>query len=170
MQCLLPLRESGTGITRGRCSSYYPSKDGSFQRKSELKYKPLKICVSTVASSTDRCIMLQAAKDMSGNRKGEEIKSLCSLNAQHRNDTEPGAEVATSHLIWWFANLLSQCHAGPLRFQRNCRRRKCCEWARHPDDPRGGGRAPPSFVAASSRCGGKELSLCAHVPGPLCGS
>lgn len=99
-----------------------------------------------------------------------ETKSLCRfLNAVDRNDREPGAEIKMPHLIWWFAILLSQCHAGPLQFQRNCRKRKCCEWARHPSGPRGGGRAPPSSVVASSQYGEKELTLCAHVPCPLCG-
>jgi len=101
----------------------------------------------------------------------EEIKNLCySLNVQDRNDTESGANITIPHLIWWFAILLSQCHACPLQSQRNCRMKKCCEWVRHPNDPHGGGRAPPFFVVASSQYGGKELTLCAHAPCPLCGS
>lgn len=46
LQRLLPHREvhsSGTEITTGSLSSYYSGKDGSFQRKSELKHKSFKV-------------------------------------------------------------------------------------------------------------------------------
>lgn len=92
--------------------------------------------------------------------------SKCSQQEWHGAWGRP----AIPHLRWWLATLPSPCHAGPLQFQRSCRKRRCCEWGRHPGDPRGAGRAPPSAAAASCRRGGTESTPCARAPCPPCGS